>query len=106
MPRGVKAGPASGLPSAKSPPSAWQKKFANSDVAVVARIETPVDPEIVDDLSSRFADFRLAYDETLLKVEDFDAYPPTRRTLRQFLAAGAELNQLIRDVMLPSPDVK
>ena len=89
-----------------SPPSSWQKKFANSDIAVVARIETPVDPAIVDDLSSRFPDFRLAFDETLLKVEDFDAYPPTRRTLRQFLSAGAELNQLIRDVMLPSPDVK
>ena len=43
---------------------------------------------------------------TLLRVEDFDAYPLTRRTLRQFLSAGAELNQLIRDVMLPSPDVK
>jgi transaldolase len=89
-----------------SPPSAWQKRLANSDVAVVARIETPVDPSIVDDLSSRFSDFRLAYDETSLEVEDFDAYPPTRRTLRQFLSAGAELNQLIRDVMLPSPDVK
>ena len=64
-----------------------------------------MDPAIVADLSARFADFCLAYDEGPLRVADFDAYPPTRRTLRQFLAAGAELNQLIRDAMLPSPDV-
>ncbi len=89
-----------------SPPSSWQKKFAASDIAVVPRIDTPVDPAVVDDLYARFADFRLAYDERLLTVDDFDAFPPTRRTLRQFLAAGAELNQLIRDVMLPSPDLK
>ena len=88
-----------------SPPPAWQKKFASSDVTVVSRIDTPVDPAIVADLSARFADFCLAYDEGPLRVADFDAYPPTRRTLRQFLAAGAELNQLIRDAMLPSPDV-
>jgi transaldolase len=89
-----------------SPPSSWQKKFAASDIAVVSRIDTPVDQTIVDDLYSRFADFRRAYDENGLTVDDFDHYPPTRRTLRQFLSAGADLNQLIRDVMLPNPDVK
>ena len=89
-----------------SPPWSWQKRFAASDIAVVPRIDTPVDPVIVDDLSSRFPDFRRAYEEGLLPVGDFDVYPPTRRTLRQFLAAGGELNQLIRDVMLPNPDVK
>jgi transaldolase len=88
-----------------SPPSAWQKQFAASDITVRNRIDTPVDPAIVHNLASRFADFRVACEEGALAVEDFDAYPPARRTLRQFLAAGAELNQLIRDVMLPNPDV-
>ena len=83
-----------------SPPSSWQKRFVTSDVAVVNRIDTPVDPVVVDDLNRRFPDFRLAYDEHALAVDEFDRYPPTRRTLRQFLAAGAELNQLIRDVMV------
>ena len=41
-----------------------------------------------------------------MAVEEVDAYPATRRTLRQFLAAGAELNQVIRDVLLPNPDGK
>jgi transaldolase len=89
-----------------SPPAAWQKKFAASDVIIQPRIDTPVDSAIVDDLYSRFADFRRAFDENGLPIEDFDLYPPARRTLRQFLAAGTELNQLIRDVMLPNPDVK
>ena len=45
-----------------SPPSAWQKRFAASDIEVKPRIETPVDPRIVDDLHRRFTDFRRAYD--------------------------------------------
>jgi len=84
-----------------SPPSSWQKRFVASDIRVVPRIDTPVDPAIVDDLHRRFSDFRLAYDDTAMTPDEFDHYPPTRRTLRQFLAAGAELNQLVRDVMLP-----
>ncbi len=57
-------------------------------------------------LSRRFADFRRAYDEIGLAVAEFDDFAPTRRTLRQFLAACADLNQLVRDVMLPNPDSK
>ena len=87
-----------------SPPPSWQRRLVASDIAVVPRIDTPVDAAVVDELYRHFADFRRAYDEPALPVTDFDAYPPTRRTLRQFLAAGAELNQLIRDVMLPNPD--
>ena len=89
-----------------SPPSSWQKRFVASDITVASRIDTPVDPRIVDDLYRRFPDFRRAYDDGGMRVEEFDAYPATRRTLRQFLAAGAELNQLIRDVMLPNPDAR
>jgi transaldolase len=70
----------------------------------VPRISTPVDPRIVDDLYRRFDDFRRAYDEGGLTVDEFDAYPPTRRTLRQFLGACGDLNQIVRDVMLPNPD--
>jgi transaldolase len=38
-----------------------------------------------------------------LTVDDFDSYPPTVRTLRQFVAACTDLNVLVRDVMLPEP---
>jgi transaldolase len=89
-----------------SPPSAWQKRFVASDVTVAARIDTPVDTRIVDDLHRRFADFARAYDENGLGVGDFDDFAPTRRTLRQFLAACGDLTQLVRDIMLPNPDAK
>lgn len=89
-----------------SPPSAWQKRFVASDVTVRSRIDTPVAPAIVEDLHRRFSDFRRAYDEDGLSIDDFDAYPPTRRTLRQFMSACGDLGQLVRDVMLPNPDSK
>jgi transaldolase len=87
-----------------SPPCAWQKRLAASDITVEHRIDTPVAPAIVDDLYRRFDDFRRASDEGGLHVEEFDAFPPSRRTLRQFLAAGDDLRRLVRDVMLPNPD--
>jgi transaldolase len=89
-----------------SPPSAWQKRFVASDIEVRPRIDAPVAPIVVDDLYRRFPDFRRAYDEGGLSVDEFDSFPPTRRTLRQFLAAGSDLGQLVRDVMLPNPDSK
>jgi transaldolase len=87
-----------------SPPSAWQKRFVASGVEVSPRITVAVSPAIVDDLYRRFADFRCAYDEQGLRAAEFDAFPPTRRTLRQFLGACADLNLLVRDIMLPNPD--
>ena len=89
-----------------SPPSAWQKRFVASDIEVVPRIDTPVAPAIVDDLYRRFPDFRRAYDEGGLTVAAFDEFPPTRRTLRQFLGAVSDLTALVRDVMLPNPDTQ
>jgi transaldolase len=86
-----------------SPPSAWQKRFNASDVEVRPRIDVAVRPEIVDALERHFPDFVRAYSEDGLAVGDFDAFPPTVRTLRQFIAATAELDALVRDVMLPDP---
>jgi transaldolase len=86
-----------------SPPSAWQKRFNASDIEVRTRIDDPVDPRIVETLLAKFPDFRRAYMEDGLTVDDFDSYPPTVRTLRQFIAACTDLNVLVRDVMLPEP---
>ncbi len=86
-----------------SPPSAWQKRFVASDISVEHRIDTPVDAVIVDDLHRRFEDFRRAYDEGGLTVDQFDTFAPTRRTLRQFLGACDDLSGLVRDVMVENP---
>jgi transaldolase len=86
-----------------SPPSAWQKRLNASDVQVRPRIDDPVDPRIVEGLLANFPDFMRAYTEDGLTVEEFDTYPPTVRTLRQFIAACGDLDALVRDVMLPDP---
>jgi transaldolase len=71
---------------------------------VVPRIDKPVEPRVVEDLTKRFADYRRASTEGGLSVAEFDTFGPTRRTLRQFLAASAELAALVRDVLVPDPD--
>jgi transaldolase len=87
-----------------SPPHKWQVRFNASDIEVIPRIENPVDPTIVNALLDNFDDFRRAYTEDALTLDEFDTFPATRRTLRQFISACQELNAQIRDVMIPSPD--
>jgi transaldolase len=87
-----------------SPPYSWQVRFNASDIEVRPRIDSPVEPRIVEELLKKFADFRRAYSEDGLSVEEFDSFAPSRRTLRQFIAACHELDSLVRDFMIPNPD--
>ncbi len=87
-----------------SPPHKWQVRFNGSDVSVGHRIDTPVDPAIVDELLRKFPEFRRSYAEDGLSLSEFDTYGPTVRTLRQFLEATHELSLRVRDVLLPNPD--
>jgi transaldolase len=87
-----------------SPPYSWQVRFNQSDIEVVPRIDKAVAPEIVDELSRKFGDFRRAYNENGLAIGEFDAFAPTRRTLRQFITACHDLDAVVRDIMLPNPD--
>jgi transaldolase len=89
-----------------SPPSSWQKRYNESDIEVTPRIDTPVDPKIVDALLRKFPDFERAYNEDGLTPEEFDTFGSTRRTLRQFIAACAEMNAIVRDIILPNPDTE
>jgi transaldolase len=88
-----------------SPPYAWQVRLNASDVEVRPRIDRPVDPKIVEELSRKFPDFRRAYSEAGLSLDEFDFFAPTRRTLRQFITACHDLDGLVRDFLLPNPDV-
>jgi transaldolase len=87
-----------------SPPYKWQVRFNNSDVGVAANIDTPVDADVVDELMRKFHEFRRAYSEDGLSLEEFDTFGPTVRTLRQFLEATHELAFRVRDLILPNPD--
>jgi transaldolase len=87
-----------------SPPYSWQVRFNASDIEVRNRIDDPVDPKMVDELTRKFADFRRANAEGGLAIEEFDSFGPTRRTLRQFVAACHDLDGLVRDFLIPNPD--
>jgi transaldolase len=89
-----------------SPPYSWQVRYNGGDVEAIPRIDNPVDPKIVQQLTAKFPDFVRAYSENGISIEDFDTFGSTRRTLRQFLAAGADLTGIIRDIMVPNPDKK
>ena len=83
-----------------SPPCQWQKKYNASDVTVENRMDNPVNPVIIAELEKKFVDFRRAYDEKGMKVEEFDGFGATVRTLRQFCQATSDLIAQIRDMML------
>jgi transaldolase len=89
-----------------SPPFAWQQRLNASGYRPESRIDEPVDPSIVDALYGGVAEFRKAYDEDGLTVAEFDSYGATRRTMRQFLGATNQLEALVRDVVVPDPDVE
>jgi transaldolase len=88
-----------------SPPYSWQVRFNQSDIEVLPRIDNPVSPEMIEAMSEKFVDFRRAHTENGLAIPEFDAFGPTRRTLRQFITACHDLDAVVRDVMLPNPDV-
>jgi transaldolase len=87
-------------------PYDWQVLFNASGFEVIERIQEPVPPEIVDTLYERLPEFRKAYDVDGLTLPEFDAYGATVRTLRGFTASFYDLVAIIRNYMLPDPDVK
>jgi transaldolase len=86
-------------------PPDYQRLINTSGLPVVARMDEPVPAEIVDTLYTKFPDFRRAYDEDGLSLEEFETYGSTARTLRSFIASLHDLTGLIRDFMLPNPDL-
>ena len=87
-------------------PHAWQVRFNGSGIDPVARIEVPVDQRIVDDLLRRIPDFARAYEPDGLAVDEFEHYGAAARTLRGFVASYHDLQAVVRDIVLPNPDVK
>ena len=85
-------------------PYKWQKRFNASDIEVKERMDSPVDPEIIDELRRKFPDFVKAYAPNGLSIEEFEYYGATVRTLRGFIGGYERLLGIIRDFMLPDPD--
>jgi transaldolase len=87
-------------------PHSWQVRFNGSGIDPVQRIDVPVDPAIVDELLRRVPDFGRAYEPDGLAVGEFEAFGPTARTLRSFIAGYHDLQAVVRDIVLPNPDVR
>ena len=87
-------------------PYEWQKLFNASSVEVKERFNNPVPEEVVSTLYEKFPDFRRAYDADGMTTQEFDSFGPTVRTLRAFISSYHDLVALMRDFMLPDPDVK
>ena len=88
-----------------SPPHAWQVCFNASDIEIRPRMGDAVQAKVVEELSRKFRDFRRAYTEEGLSLAEFDSFGPTLRTLRQFTTACHDLDALVRDFLIPNPDV-
>lgn len=85
-------------------PYAWQRLYNASDIDVRLTQDEPVDPAVVEEIYRKFPDFRRAYDEGGLSLDEFDTFGATVRTLRNFIGSYHELVGAVRDVMLPDPD--
>jgi len=83
-----------------SPPWLWQQRYNASDVTVENRMDTPVEGKIIAELQKKFVDFRRAYDENGLTVEEFDGFGATVRTLSQFCQATTNVIVSVREMML------
>ncbi|MHC1762249.1 MAG: transaldolase family protein [Negativicutes bacterium] len=81
-------------------PHGWIKKFNASDITVENRIDKPVDPQIIAQLSTHLPDFNKAYQPDGLTPEEFETYGATCRTLLQFLGGYDELIGIIRKIMI------
>jgi transaldolase len=87
-------------------PYEWQVLFNGSDIEVKERMQNPVPKEALDTLYEKFPDFRKAYEPNGMTVDEFDTYGATARTLRSFIGSYHDFVALIRDFMIPNPDVK
>ena len=67
------------------------------DQPVVARLFNPVQPHVLDELLARLPQFRQAYMEDGLKVEEYEEYGPVRYFRDSFISAWTNALELIKE---------
>ncbi len=87
-------------------PYPWQVRFNASGIEPASRIDVPVDPQLIDDLQRRVPDFVRAYEPDGMVPAEFEGFGATARTLRGFVSSYHDLQAVVRDIVLPNPDVK
>ncbi|MCC8108230.1 MAG: transaldolase family protein [Planctomycetes bacterium] len=84
-------------------PHLWQKRINAGDIPVTNRMDKPVNQAYVDTLLDHVPDFRKAYLDDGMTVDDFDNYGATRVTLRSFLESYDNLVAIVRDFVTARP---
>lgn len=84
-----------------SPPFDWQLRINENAVPATDRIDVPVDATVLTELES-LSEFRRAYEPYGMTHDEFADFGASRNTLRQFLDAAAQLDALVRDVVVPA----
>ncbi|KJL40635.1 MULTISPECIES: transaldolase family protein [Microbacterium] len=84
-----------------SPPFDWQHRIDANGIPAEDRISEPVPAEILDELTS-LSEFRRAHDVDGMRPDEFADFGAARNTLRQFLDADAQLDALVRDILVPA----
>jgi len=83
-----------------SPPFDWQARINENDLPVNPHaIDEPVAEEHLAALRT-ISEFTKAYEVDGMTVEEFEDFGATRKTLRQFLEADAQLDAIVRDVLV------
>ncbi|MBI9102726.1 MAG: transaldolase family protein [Spirochaetales bacterium] len=86
-------------------PYKWQERFNASSIVVKPRMDDPVNPAIIKELEAKFPDFVKAYAENGLSKNEFDSYGALSRTMRSFTEGYDKLLLMIRNIMMPNPDL-
>ncbi|NLE97203.1 MAG: transaldolase [Propionibacterium sp.] len=85
-----------------SPPFKWAQRVNESGYKPVSRIDAPVADDVMETLLA-IPEFVRAYEPDGMTIDEFDHFGATLRTMRQFLGADADLDALVREVLVPAP---
>ena len=81
-------------------PHKWQVYYNSSNIKVQDTMSKPLPSHLLESLL-QFDEFKKAYNEDGLKVEEFDTYGATLKTLLQFSEGYDELIRIIRPFLIP-----
>lgn len=61
------------------------QELIDADIPVVSRIDAEASPEVVEELRSKLSDFRKAYDDDGLSLEEFQEFGPVQHFRNEFI---------------------
>jgi len=81
-------------------PHKWIKLFDACDIEVENRMDDPISPRVLGQLTKHVPEFNKAYEPDGLKISEFDSFGATMVTLTKFLRGYDNMIATIRKIML------